>query len=279
MFGMFKKNKKIESELERLIKRDGIDDAAKGCAFVIVEKLPTAEIAFQFILEEIEAASHGDDAAIKFVKTSGISPSEYKGAMNNSIPEVDGPGGPQELILGLCMHLHSDKDLMIKFRIMIVDNIMQKFLLGKYDLHTANITLASIVGKEHQTGYVFGNIMNDLGASAESIMEYSKLMQMTYAYARRAAAIALYLQGVIDIDAYDHNVAFFKAMQQNTEHTVEFQEQAFTDAVIYMQTYNPSITRLLVQYMASSAQTCTPPEGIFSDSQLFEIFINQYAQQ
>lgn len=132
MFGMFKKKKKTISELERLIERDGIVDASRGCAFIIVEKLPTREIAYQFILEELEAASHGDDAAIRFVKASGISPSEYQGAMNNSIPEVDGPGGPQELILGLCMQLHPDMDLVVKFRTMIVDNVMKKFSLGKY---------------------------------------------------------------------------------------------------------------------------------------------------
>ena len=290
MFGMFKKNKKEKSELEKLIDRDGIEYATQACAKIILEKLPTAEIAYQFVLEEIEAASQGSGAAIKFTLESGIRPNEYKGAMGNSRPEVDGLGGPQQLLLGLCMELQPDMDLVVKFRTMVVDSIMQHYSFGKYKPQTKNInhtntidkknkTLAEIVGKKHQTGYVFGNIMNDLGSSVESIMEHSKQIQMAYAYARRSAAIALYLQGVIDIDAYDHNLAFFKAMQQNTGHTVEFQEQAFTDAVVYMQTYNPAITRLLIQYMASVAPTCTPPKVIFSDSELIEMFVNIYTQQ
>jgi hypothetical protein len=137
MFGIFKEKRKKQSELEKLIERDGIDYAAKGCAAVIEKKLPTAEIAYQFIIEEIEAASQGSIASIKFARECGISRSEYKGAMNNSIPEVDGPGGPQQLILGLCMQLHPDMDLVVKFRTMIVDNVMQLFSLGKYNLQTS----------------------------------------------------------------------------------------------------------------------------------------------
>jgi hypothetical protein len=141
------------------------------------------------------------------------------------------------------------------------------------------ITLASIVPKQCQTDYVFGNIINDLGASVETIMQHSKLIQMTYAYARRSAATVLYIQGVIDLNAYDHNLAFFKSMQLTTGHTVEFQEQAFSDAVDYMQTYSPAITRLFVQYAASIAQSCTPPKGVFSDSEIIKMIVDVYTQK
>ena len=90
---LFSKNKK--SELEKMIDAVGIQHAAKHFAEIISRKLPTKDIAYQFILEQIEAASKGNAAAINFAKSSSISQSEYSGAMRNSIPEIDGADGPQ----------------------------------------------------------------------------------------------------------------------------------------------------------------------------------------
>ena len=130
MFGMFKKKQK--SELEKIIEKDGIEHAAKRFSEIIMQKIPTDEIAYQFVLEEIEAASQGNDTAISFAKDSGISPQEYKGAMKDSRPEVDGPDGPQQFILALCMQLQPNVDLVVEFRIKIVDNIMKTLSFGKY---------------------------------------------------------------------------------------------------------------------------------------------------
>ena len=74
MFGMFKKKQK--SDLERLIEKDGIEYAAKRFSEIILQKMPTAEIAYQFVLEEIEAASQGNETAIRFARNSGISQQE-----------------------------------------------------------------------------------------------------------------------------------------------------------------------------------------------------------
>ena len=289
---MFKKlfGKNEKSELEKMIDADGIEHAAKRFAEIISRKLPTKEIAYQFILEEIEAASQGNAAAINFAKESGIGPDEYSGAMNNSIPEIDGADGPQQLLLQICSQLMSNTDLMVELRTKITDNIMQQFSLGKYDLpsnsifskilqpkESNSIKLENIVSRNNQTGSIFVDIINGLGESVETIMEHSKLIQMTYGYARRAAATALYIQGIIDKDVFDHNLAFFKAIQVKTEHTVEFQEQAFSDAIDYMQTYNPIITRLLIKNMAPIAQSFTPPQEILSDAELIEIVMDAYA--
>lgn len=129
MFGLFGKKK---TEVEKLIDQDGIDHATRRFAEVISKKLPTKEIAYQFILEEIEAASQGNNAARSFADASGISGSEYKGAMSNSTQEIDGPEGPQQLLLHLCSQLNSNTDLMVEFRVRIADNIMKKFYLGRY---------------------------------------------------------------------------------------------------------------------------------------------------
>ena len=138
------------------------------------------------------------------------------------------------------------------------------------------VKLLNVVKKQNKTGYIFVDIINDLGESVESIMASSNLIQMTYAYARRAAAMALYLQGLIDKDGYDHNLSFFKAIQLNTEHSVDFQEQAFTDAIEYMQTYHPIITRMLVRQMAMIAQNFEVPDEELNDKELISIIMETY---
>lgn len=127
---MFKE--KHNSDLEKLIEKDGIEYVAKMFSEIILRKLPTTEIAYQFILEEIEAASQGNDTAINFSKNSGISPHEYKGSLNNSRPEVDGPDGPQQSLIGICSQLMSNTDLMVELRIRVDDNIMKSLSFGKY---------------------------------------------------------------------------------------------------------------------------------------------------
>lgn len=140
----------------------------------------------------------------------------------------------------------------------------------------SGVRLADIVSKSNHTGYIFADVMNDLGESVEIIMENAKSLQMAYGYARRSAATALYLQGIIDSDVYDHNLAFFKAIQVQTGHTVEFQEQAFTDAIEFMQTYNPIITRLLVKQMGAISTNFTQAQDQLSDSEFIEIVMNAY---
>jgi Leucine-rich repeat (LRR) protein len=127
LFGNSKK-----SELEKLIDADGIDHAAKRFAEIITSKIPTEALAYQFILEEIEAASQGNATAINFAKHSGIGPNEYSGSINNSMPEIDGANGPQQLLLQICSQLMGNTDLMVELKTKITDNIMQQFSLGKY---------------------------------------------------------------------------------------------------------------------------------------------------
>ena len=128
MFSLFRK----KSDLEKLVQREGFENATAGFARVISQKLQDHEIAYQFVLEEIEAASMGDAQAQAYARQSGIPPSEYKGALDNSRPEVDGPGGPQQVVLALCLQLQENRDLMVKFRIAILDKIMREYEFGVY---------------------------------------------------------------------------------------------------------------------------------------------------
>jgi len=127
MFGFSKKKSKIEEQ----VRTDGTDHSSTRVAQEVLKKINSYEVALQFTLEEIEAASQGNRKAIEFAKNSGFSESEYKGAMNNSFDEVDGPGGPQLLLLTFVLEI-TDIDLMVSLRTNSVDKIMQAWKLGKY---------------------------------------------------------------------------------------------------------------------------------------------------
>lgn len=126
MFGFSKKKTQVQEHIDQ----DGIEHATTRFSEIISGDLTTRELAYQFILEEVEAASQGNKVAMKFASESGISPSEYKGAMRKSCPEID---KPQQLLIGLSLQLKDDFNLMVEFRIKIDDKIMKKFNLGKYD--------------------------------------------------------------------------------------------------------------------------------------------------
>lgn len=129
MFGFFKKKK---TSLQELIEQDGFDVAAQRVADVINGKLASQKSTYQFVLEEVEAASMGNQESKLFAGNSGISAGDYKGAMRRSSPEIDGPDGPQQYLIGASMQLRSDKNQMIKFRITVVDNVMKHWAIGRY---------------------------------------------------------------------------------------------------------------------------------------------------
>lgn len=126
------------------------------------------------------------------------------------------------------------------------------------------------VEKVFDTGYVFANINNDLGAAVEDgADDWPPLLLMAYAYARRASVAALYIQGVVDEDLYDHVRSFFKNMQYQTGHTVAFQKEAFSIAVTFMQGYNPSITSLLSKKLVQIAEQYEIQDIELNDEELF----------
>lgn len=127
LFGLFRK----KTQIEKLILDDGIEHATDRFAQIVARKLPTRYLAYQFILEELDGASKGNAASQQFAKNSGIPSTEYLGTLANSTPEVDGPEGPQQLLLGFSLQI-SDRELMTEFRCKIDDKIMRHFELGNY---------------------------------------------------------------------------------------------------------------------------------------------------
>jgi len=127
VFNIFRK----KTQVEQLLATDGIDHATDRFSQIVSRKLTTRQIAYQFILEELDGASKGNAASQQFAKNSGIVPAEYLGALDSSIPEVDGPEGPQQLLLGLSLQI-SNQEQMAEFRCKVDDKIMRGFGFGKY---------------------------------------------------------------------------------------------------------------------------------------------------
>lgn len=128
MFGIFKN----KTDAEKKIQSIGIESYAYEVANTISGMLKTNSLIYQFVLEELDAASQGNSASKSFVLKSGISKDKYTGAMNRSSKEIDGPGGPQQYLLSICFQLKSDMETLVNFRLKVLDNLMKKFSLGKY---------------------------------------------------------------------------------------------------------------------------------------------------
>lgn len=139
--------------------------------------------------------------------------------------------------------------------------------------------LADIVERKYDTGYIFWNVVDDLGDCVEAIMASSKQTIMAYAYARRLAVASLYIQGLVKKDGFDHAVSIFKALQIQTEHSVEFQEAAATDAIDYMHSYTVMINKLLACKIIDIAMNYDIPDGRMSDGQLFESVIDTFHKE
>lgn len=130
--------------------------------------------------------------------------------------------------------------------------------------------LSDVVKKVNDTGYVFIDINNDLGDAADEIMSSSPMTQMAYGYARRTAVAALYIQGLVNQEAYDHVISIFKSLQARTGHTVEFQESAFSESAEYMAGYHHLITSFMAKLIVSVAENYEIPAGQLDDAQLFK---------
>lgn len=113
-------------DVQSIINRIGINRANEFYAHLVRLKIRTHRARLQFILEELDAARQGNLAAKAFARQSGIQEAEYVDALDRSFDEVDGPGGPQQTLITLCMQLRHNMDLVVEFRTSIVKIIMKE---------------------------------------------------------------------------------------------------------------------------------------------------------
>ena len=129
------------------------------------------------------------------------------------------------------------------------------------------------------TGFIFWDISDDLGHSANAIMKSNPLVKMSYGYARRSAAAALYVQGLFEKAGYDQSVTIFKALQHQTGQTVEFQEAAGADASSFLKSYHYVISELFERKVIQIANAYEIPMRRLSDADLIaDVMETAYAE-
>lgn len=249
-------------------------DHGRQCAKSICDSVDDIEVIMQLVLEDIEGASMGSDKAKTFVQSSGISPSQYKGAVKKSRPEVDGPNGVKTYLDNNTLKYFPNREQMVNFRLAALDCIMQHYCLGKYARQPSkDLSLMDVVKKVHQNELIFDCINGDLGAAADLIGKSTSRVLMAYAYARRVAVSGLYLQGHFDKHAFDYVKSIFTTIQMQTDGSKEFQDIAFYDAIEYMQTYHPMINVLFARQLYSAASICKTSPRFVNDQELFRVVL------
>ena len=259
-----------DNEMKRLINKDGIDFVAKRFAEIVNEKILSEDVAMQFILEEVEAASKGNDVSKEFALNSGFDNDDYKGAMDNSFEEVEGVAGAQEQLGNLSMLLYPNQDLMAEFRIKVVDNIMIKWKLGRYTSEIPQNTLWNVVEKLNKTNNQepFYDMYIDVENYRSTINEADNdhLLHISILYAMKIAASALYLQGLFGNEEYQQIEDGFKFMKSITANSSglpvgvkmepniedkDFMENSLNMVLEFIKSYHDSIDKKLVLKMLS----------------------------
>ncbi len=266
----------MKNEMIETITNLGIDKTSELLAEYLNQRIKSEDVAIQFVLEELEAASQGNENARLFAETSGFEEDDYVGAMNNSFEEVDGEDGPQQEILNLCMMLYPNQELMVELRTKTVDHIMKIWELGKYAEINKQIRLIDLVVKKYDLEEgIFANINNDLN---DAISENTDiLLKMAYGYARRVASAGLFLQGVFNRENYDHAVNIFKSLQLQTGQSIEFQEEAYSQAIELLQRYDNRFNKVFNSQIISTielnqVESAYEYDKYFTDEQIFDYF-------
>lgn len=171
------------SKLQRIIEEKGIDTVTSDIANHICSSLATPEQAHQFILEELDAASWGNERSRQFATNSGIPASDYTDSRSNSLADLEGPNGSQQYLSRLCMELAHNVELMVEFRLQVDDKIMRHFELGKYQPRRARyeITyheLKKLLQQESVLGALNMAALGIQGASGDVARKAHEALQM-----------------------------------------------------------------------------------------------------
>ncbi|SET95549.1 hypothetical protein SAMN04487962_1681 [Marinobacter segnicrescens] len=113
-----------------------IDSSVKELVRIIESKPNSRSVAWQFVLEELDAAKEGIPFVKERVETFYINPEEYSEAMNRGWDDVNGRSGPQQFLLNITMAIADavNMETAAMVRITIVEYILQHYGFGRYYL-------------------------------------------------------------------------------------------------------------------------------------------------
>jgi len=144
----YQKSEVLHKTIEDILKRNNAPissppnhfiDACEKITDIVNRRIPNKYVAREFILQDLEGASLGAKTRpdIKeFLDNSGFTSEEYMNSNKNEDPLIDGINGPQQLLnffIGPFISETLDRETNAQFRMCIIDNIMMKYKLGKYE--------------------------------------------------------------------------------------------------------------------------------------------------
>lgn len=119
---------RLYPDVYQLIEDNTYDKLSDNIYQIISSIIVSKEVAYQFIIEELEAASMGNEEAQNFVAESNLYLEEIEDSMANSSSLVDGVDGPQQTLTRLIMSLNLDMTFATRIRIRVVKKIMNDWL-------------------------------------------------------------------------------------------------------------------------------------------------------
>lgn len=131
-------DKAIKKAVTQLLKEKGEKELADKIAELLNQHIENKATAREFILQELDAMSYGNDTAQDFINQSGFSKDEYKGTMNNSSWENNDTISQLQQYFRMFTLKIDNLNTMFNVNLMIVDYIMKYWKLGKYE-NTDNI--------------------------------------------------------------------------------------------------------------------------------------------
>lgn len=130
-----------ELAFENQVKKDGIEYAGKRIAMLVNEKIPNSKLAKRFVFIVLSGAEIGDTYARNFALNSGFKEPECSGSIYDTSwgdeSELNHLSNLQMFVKNFTLRL-SDRDLMMKLLLSIVDEIMKIWKLGKYNSASAS---------------------------------------------------------------------------------------------------------------------------------------------
>lgn len=275
MFGLFGKKPVCKNvELYNQIQNDGIDYAGSRFAAVMIDNwLTDYDLAYDFVMQELDGASLGNDLARNFVRESGISPLQYRGAL--SIEAASEVESASNFLMQLSSELQPKKDMIIELRLSIVKNIMAFYEIGNHDNGRQlfqdglldSLDALSLLGfVEPDKIFSFQKIDNDLDIISESlpknfnnVLPYNSLMPLLYA--KRFVYAGLFNQGKIDwreFNEFENN--HFRAVmirigdRLTKSEQIYFQEESNNKSIELLQAYSKAINKNVIKNMILSAK-------------------------
>ncbi|MCD9481080.1 hypothetical protein [Photobacterium phosphoreum] len=144
-----------------------IDTAVQEIIQIIDSKKNSTNVAWQFILEELDVAQHGTEFVVDRIQRFYINKSDYNGALKNSWEDVDGSTGPQQYLLGVTSFVaeKTDFEIAAMVRITIVEYVLKHYKFGRYFLNTESkrankpLALFDIIAKPEKLNPNFKHIL------------------------------------------------------------------------------------------------------------------------